>query len=81
MFLTFYSAKFTDSICITPEAPAWSLACGVHLGPPCGFGYCLFQGGGSAVVDSMLIGTPIVGFCNSCFVARYFMSILNLQSS
>ena len=51
------------------------------FGPPCGFGYCLFQGGGSVVVDSMLIGTPIVGFCNSCFVARYFMSILNLQSS
>ena len=42
----------------------------------------MFQGGGSVVVDSLLIVTPIVGFCNClCFVVRYFMSILVLQSS
>ena len=29
-----------------------------------GFGCCPFYGGGSAVVDSLLIVTPIVGFCN-----------------
>ena len=32
--------------------------------PPSGFGCCPFLGGGSVVVDSMLIVTPIVGFCN-----------------
>ena len=31
--------------------------------PPSGFGCCPFQGGGSVVVDSLLIVTPIVGFC------------------
>ena len=32
---------------------------------------------GSVVVDSLLIVTPIVGFCNCsiCFVVRYFVSI------
>ena len=36
----------------------------------------------SVAVDSMLIATPIVGFCIFlCFVVRYFMSILVLQSS
>ena len=32
------------------------------------------------VVDSLLIVTPIVGFCN-CFVVRYFVYIPVLQSS
>ena len=38
---------------------------------------------GSVVVDSLLTVTPVVGFCNCsiCFVMRYFMSILVLQSS
>ena len=31
---------------------------------PSGFGCCLFLGSGSVVVDSLLIVTPIVGFCN-----------------
>ena len=35
-------------------------------------------GGGSVVVDSLLIVTPNVGLCN---VVRCFMSILVLQSS
>ena len=43
---------------------------------------CPFQGGGSVVVDLLLIVTPIVGFCNcSIFVVRFFMSLLVLQSS
>ena len=39
----------------------------MHLSPPprpSGFGCCLFWGGGFVVVDSLLIITPIVGFCN-----------------
>ena len=32
-----------------------------------GFGCCPFFGAGSVVVDSLLIVTPIVGFCN-CFM-------------
>ena len=37
---------------------------------------------GSVVVDFLFIVTPIVGVCNViCFVVRYFMSILVLQSS
>ena len=35
----------------------------MHLSPS-GFGCCPFSGGGSVVVDSLLIVTPIVGFCN-----------------
>ena len=31
---------------------------------PSGFGCCPFLVGGSVVVDSLLIVTPIVGFCN-----------------
>ena len=31
---------------------------------PSGFGCCLFKGGGSVVVDSLLIASLIVGFCN-----------------
>ena len=57
----------------------------MHLSPPpSGLGCCPFIGGGSVVVDSLLIVTPIVGICNCsifCFVVRYFMSILVLQSS
>ena len=34
------------------------------------------------VVDFLFIVTPILGVCNAiCFVGRYFMSILVLQSS
>ena len=47
----------------------------MHLTPP-----VTLAGGESVVVDSLLIVTPIVGFCN-CFVVRYFVSILVLQSS
>ena len=37
---------------------------------------------GSVVIDFLFIVTPIVGICNFlCFVVRYFMSILVLQSS
>ena len=51
-------------------------------GPLGGFGFCLFWGAGSVVVDSMLIVTAIVGFCIcSTFCVHYFMSILVLQSS
>ena len=41
----------------------------MHLSPPPpgGFGCYPVLGGGSVVVDSMLIVTPIVGFCN-CFM-------------
>ena len=38
----------------------------------------IFSGGGSVVVDFLFIVTPIVGVC---FVVRYFMSIIVLQSS
>ena len=34
---------------------------------PSGFGCCPFLSGGSVVVDSLLIATPIVRFCN-CFL-------------
>ena len=39
---------------------------------------------GSVVVDFLFIVNPLVGVCNCsmfCFAARYFMSILVLQSS
>ena len=37
---------------------------------------------GSVVVDFLFIVTPIVGICIFlCFVVRYFMSILVLQST
>ena len=32
------------------------------------YGYCPFQCDGFVVVDSMLIVTPIVGFCNFCSI-------------
>ena len=35
----------------------------MYLSSPC-FGSCPFKGGGSVVVDSMLIVIPIMGFCN-----------------
>ena len=35
----------------------------MHLSPS-GLGCCPFKGSGSLVVDSLLIVTPIVGFCN-----------------
>ena len=44
------------------------------------YSFCL--PGGSVVVDFLFIVTPIVGVCNFlCFVVRYFMYILVLQSS
>ena len=36
----------------------------MHLGPRRGLGYCPFLCGGSVAVDSLLIVTFIVGFCN-----------------
>ena len=48
----------------------------MHLSPPpphthTGLGSCLFQGGGSAVVDLLFVVTPIVGVCNcSMFCCR-----------
>ena len=35
-----------------------------YIWAPSGLGNCPFWGGGSVVVDSLLIVTPIVGFCN-----------------
>ena len=53
--------------------------------PPGGLGCCPFWGSDSAVVDFLFIVTPIVGVWESvivlCFVVRYFMSIVVLQSS
>ena len=60
---------------------------GVHLPPPPpprgGFGCCPFRGGGSVVVDSLLIVTDPLwdSVIVLCFVVRYFVSILLLQSS
>ena len=48
----------------------------MHFSPP-----VAALSGGSFVVDSLLIVTPIVGFCVLCFVVRYLVSILVLQSS
>ena len=48
----------------------------IHLSPPSpsGFGCCPFQGGGSVVVDSLLIVTPIVRFCNcSVFCVLFYV--------
>ena len=56
----------------------------MHLSLLSGLGCCPFLGGGSVVVDSLLIVTPIVGICIFslfCFVVRYFMFILVLQAS
>ena len=36
----------------------------INLSHPSGLGCCPFQGGGSFVVDLLLIVTPIIGFCN-----------------
>ena len=44
---------------------------------PSGFGCCPFKRGGSVVVDSLLIVTPIVGFCNGsmfCYALLYVHS-------
>ena len=49
-----------------------------YLSPPNGLGCCLFQGGGSVFVDSLLIVTPIVGFCNCSMFCR---TLLYVQSS
>ena len=42
----------------------------MHFSPP----VAVLSGG--SVVDSLLIVTPIVGFCVLCFVVRYLVSIL-----
>ena len=48
---------------------------------PGGLGCCPFLGGGTVVVVVVVV-TPVVEFLNGvCFVVRYFMSILVLQSS
>ena len=49
---------------------------------PGGLGCCPFEGGGSVVVDLLFIVAPIVVVVIViCFVVRYCMSILVLQSS
>ena len=60
----------------------------IHLILERNLSYSVFQiqtmaeRGGSVAVDFLVIVTPIVGVCNViCFVVRYFMSILVLQSS
>ena len=45
---------------------------------PSGFGCCPFLGSGSVVVDSLLIVTPIVGFCNS---SMFCCTLLCVHSS
>ena len=53
----------------------------VEICPHGGLGCCPFEGGGS-VVDLLFINTPVVGvLVVVCFVVRYFMSILVLQTS
>ena len=53
----------------------------MHLNP-CGLGCCPFLGGGSVVVDFFLLLLPLwEAVTVLCFVVRYFMSILVLQSS
>ena len=49
----------------------------MHLSPS-GFGCCPFEGGCSVVVDSLLIVTPIVGFCK-CSMFCY--ALLHVHSS
>ena len=48
-----------------------------------GFGCCQFLGGGSFVVDSLLIVATIIlwGILDPCFVVHYFVSFLVLQLS
>ena len=48
------------------------------LVPPSGIECCQFKGGGSIVVDSLLIVTPIVGFCNC---SMFCCSLLCVHSS
>ena len=49
---------------------------------PSGYGCCPFLGDGSVVIDSLLIVTPVVSsVIVLCFVLRYVVSILVLQSS
>ena len=75
ILLTFIKLPFVIKIFVL-SIFEWLLKTGLTaFRPPGGFGCCLFWGGGSVVVDSLLIVTPIVGFCNCS------MSILVLQSS
>ena len=54
----------------------------LFLRVPLNTSVCLFYGGGSVVVHSLLIVTPIVGFHNcSDLCCALLMSILVLQSS
>ena len=46
---------------------------------PSGFGCCLFQGGGSVVIDSMLIVAPIV--CGVLCLSFVFYAVLSILSS
>ena len=50
----------------------------MHLSPPSGFGCSPFLGGGSVVVDSWLLVTPIVGFCNR---SMFCCAVLCVHSS
>ena len=51
----------------------------IHLSPPpSGLRCCPFWGGGSVVVDSLLIATPIVGFCGC---SMFWCTLLCVHSS
>ena len=52
------TAESRTKICLVPVKA---------FNPPSGFDCCPFGGGDSVVVDSLLIVTPIVEFCN-CFM-------------
>ena len=53
----------------------------MHLGPPDGLGCYPFWGSGSVVVDFCLLLLPLwVSVVDLCFVVRYFIYILVLQS-
>ena len=53
----------------------------MHLSTPSGLGCCPFLGGGSGVVDSLLVVTPVWDFVIVlCVGMHYFVSILVLQS-
>ena len=77
-----YINIFCASTTVESRSKIWYQSNAFKPPAPGGLGCCPFKGSGPVVVDSLLIVTPIVGFCNVlCFVVRYFMSILVLQSS
>ena len=50
----------------------------MHFSPPGGLGCCLFEGGGSVVIDFLFIVTPIVGVCNC---SMFCCTLLYVHSS